>query len=242
MKCGLICARSARTSASISRVREASSSASSSWPETHAPPRRRRGPGRRWHRARGDQGADDAVAAADGGDDGRPDRAPGVGAGQLGGVEHRRAAGGEGCCGVGGRWAACTSAPSPSQASTLVMSVRATAGVPSSVRRCLTARRAPVGVRPSRRCGEASPAVCSVGTSPGRPGCPGRGGEAPGRRWPTRRLRRPAWPARGPRPRRWRTSWSRLPVSSGWSMSGGSRLDRSLQGCPATPPATPRRP
>ena len=35
MKCGLICARSARTSASISRVREASSSASSSWPETH---------------------------------------------------------------------------------------------------------------------------------------------------------------------------------------------------------------
>ena len=35
MKCGLICARSARTSASISSVRLASSSASSSWPETH---------------------------------------------------------------------------------------------------------------------------------------------------------------------------------------------------------------
>ena len=35
MKCGLICARSARTSASISRVRERSSSASSSWPLTH---------------------------------------------------------------------------------------------------------------------------------------------------------------------------------------------------------------
>ena len=34
MKCGLICARSARTSASISRVRDASSSASSSWAET----------------------------------------------------------------------------------------------------------------------------------------------------------------------------------------------------------------
>ena len=34
MKCGLIWARSARTSASISRVRDASSSASSSWPET----------------------------------------------------------------------------------------------------------------------------------------------------------------------------------------------------------------
>ena len=35
MKCGEIWARRARTSASISRVREASSSASSSWPETH---------------------------------------------------------------------------------------------------------------------------------------------------------------------------------------------------------------
>ena len=35
MKCGLICARRARTSASISRVRLASSSASSSWPLTH---------------------------------------------------------------------------------------------------------------------------------------------------------------------------------------------------------------
>ena len=34
MKCGLIWARSARTSASISRVRLASSSASASWPET----------------------------------------------------------------------------------------------------------------------------------------------------------------------------------------------------------------
>ena len=34
MKCGLICARSARTSASISRVRDASSSASSSCPDT----------------------------------------------------------------------------------------------------------------------------------------------------------------------------------------------------------------
>jgi hypothetical protein len=35
MKCGLIWARSARTSASISRVRLASSSASSSCPDTH---------------------------------------------------------------------------------------------------------------------------------------------------------------------------------------------------------------
>ena len=35
MKWGLIWARSARTSASISRVRETSSWASSSWPETH---------------------------------------------------------------------------------------------------------------------------------------------------------------------------------------------------------------
>ncbi len=35
MKCGLIWARSARTSASISRVRLASSSASASWPDTH---------------------------------------------------------------------------------------------------------------------------------------------------------------------------------------------------------------
>ncbi len=34
MKCGLICARSARTSARISRWRDSSSSASSSWPET----------------------------------------------------------------------------------------------------------------------------------------------------------------------------------------------------------------
>ncbi|WP_344836549.1 hypothetical protein [Nonomuraea dietziae] len=35
MKCGEICARSARTSASISRVRLRSSSASSSWESTH---------------------------------------------------------------------------------------------------------------------------------------------------------------------------------------------------------------
>jgi hypothetical protein len=34
MKCGLICARRARTSASINRVREASSSASSRFPDT----------------------------------------------------------------------------------------------------------------------------------------------------------------------------------------------------------------
>ena len=34
MKCGLIWARRARTSASMSRVRDASSSASSSWPDT----------------------------------------------------------------------------------------------------------------------------------------------------------------------------------------------------------------
>ena len=35
MKCGLICARSAWTSASMARLRLASSSASSSWPDTH---------------------------------------------------------------------------------------------------------------------------------------------------------------------------------------------------------------
>jgi hypothetical protein len=34
MKCGLICARSARSSASIARVRSLLSSASSTWPDT----------------------------------------------------------------------------------------------------------------------------------------------------------------------------------------------------------------
>ena len=93
MKCGLICARSARTSASISRVREASSSASSSWPRhpaghlvggAHEPGRRR---------AREDlQRPDDPLLDGQRREHDLPDAAAGVVARDVAAVAHRGAA------------------------------------------------------------------------------------------------------------------------------------------------------
>ena len=162
MKCGLIWARSARSSASIARFRERSSSASSTCEETHSAtssaartrpavasgpyaisvPTTRSSPvtgtttAERMSHSLSSQATRRASRTI-----GRPVRSTSA-ACAIAAVE---------CC-----------RPAPSQASTVVPSVSATAVVPSSVRRCLAARLAPAGVRPSRRCGAASEAVCKV--------------------------------------------------------------------------------
>ena len=159
MKCGEICARSARTSASTNRRRDASSSARSSWPDTQA--------------------ATSSVART----------SPAVGYGvptttcpttsssTTSGLRMT-------CCtGQLTRWhpssdwpailvdsvvwasAATWSSwwpPRPSQASTRSVSVNATAGAPSSARRCRMLRSALASVSPSRSAGPASDASCSV--------------------------------------------------------------------------------
>ena len=108
MKCGLIWARRARTSASIVRVRGASRSASSSL-GGHPPGHllRRPGESRRRGRTVCRDGRHDAVGRHDGGDHRSADRAVGVGAAHLPGAEDDRVSGaqdllrvGEGAVGV----------------------------------------------------------------------------------------------------------------------------------------------
>ena len=74
--------------------------------------------------------------------------------------------------------AACCASQPPSHASSTCPSVRATAWVPSSVRRCRTARAAPTSVSPPRSGGAASSPRAGSRTSPGRPGCRGPAGPA----------------------------------------------------------------
>ena len=94
MKCGLIWARSARSSASMTRVRVRASSASASWLDTQAATSSvaRARPGRGFLGPRG-EGADDEVVHDERGRDGAADRAVRVGAGHVAVVVHHGAAG-----------------------------------------------------------------------------------------------------------------------------------------------------
>ncbi len=162
MKCGLICARRARTSASISRVREASSSASSSCPET--------------------QRATSFVARTSPAE-ARPVKTCRVpttfsstssGATMAWRTTHDGSAQATSAPSTtvvrpwarvpaeitAGWWAWCERPPS--HASSPVVSVIATAVAPRSERRCLSDFSAAAGVRPIRSGGEASRAVCRV--------------------------------------------------------------------------------
>ena len=100
MKCGLICARSARTSARIRRCRDASSSASSSWPETQLATSSvaRSKPAERSVRER-HQGADHAVLDQQRAGDGVPDEAPVGRAGEVGRSRHHGGGGLDGTSG-----------------------------------------------------------------------------------------------------------------------------------------------
>ena len=184
MKCGLIWARSARTSASIARVRGRPSSASSSWLETQratssvartrpaaAAGRRRRGCRRRARRRRAGprtRGADRAVRVV---------------AGHLGGVQHQGAAVRErprwacraGLRAGGGR---------PRRPRPACDAVSVQRDGRRAEQRAQVAGRAggAVGGQPLAQggCGQRG-GVQGVGTSPGRPATRGRGDDA-GRR------------------------------------------------------------
>ena len=117
MKCGLIWARSARTSASISRVRLASSSASSSWPETHcATSSAARASPAVGYGANTCEGADDPLVDHQRADHRGADRAARLAAAQVAAVEAAGVAAVEGAGDQRGSWAAWWS-PAPSQAS-----------------------------------------------------------------------------------------------------------------------------
>ena len=165
MKCGLIWARSARSSASTVRVRAWASSASSTWPDTQ--------PAVSWvARTRAAEGASGTYATSAPDHDVVGDRTaprPRRWIGQAGSAQRsvawRRIAvrpvrsASAACLDRIAGVAARRRRPTPACWS---VSTRATAAVPSSARRCRAARCAPCGVRPSRSPAAAEDAVCSV--------------------------------------------------------------------------------
>ena len=165
MKCGLICARSARTSARASRARDGSSSASSSWVDTQRAVSRvactSPGAGRAVEvsatsapTTRSSAASGTTTAPRTGQSDGRR-AAPRAGrrsgarspAGRRARERHSRSA----------WWS-----PAPSQTSGRSASVIASAGEPSSVRRCRDDLPAGRPVSPARSGGAAREAVCRV--------------------------------------------------------------------------------
>ena len=180
MKCGLIWARRARTSASISAVRESSSCASSSWPETQAATSlaaRTRLPvacGAPTTRVPTSTSSTTSglMTSCRTGQPRRPQAV--VSAIRVGAPSGRSAM----TRAVSAAWWW----PTPSQASTPLVSVSATAGVPSSARRWRRLRSALASVSPSRSAGAASEAVWrvrKVARSASVPRCVRRQGRQP---------------------------------------------------------------
>ena len=155
MKCGEICARSARTSASASRARDASSSASSTCADTQRATsvvvRARTAVVSSVTATRVPTTRSSTTIGA------TTNQVPEPSA-DIGAVTAERP--------VSRTEATCSirsdSDPGPSPERTRSVSVSATPREPSSVRRCREAAVAASGVSPSRSAGAASDAVCSV--------------------------------------------------------------------------------
>ena len=162
MKCGEICARSAFTSASARRAREASSSASSSCPDTHV--------------ATSEVARTRPAGAASSNAASAPTTRPSTTSGASTAYRMGQPASGHATrsgpttCGrpaarsvvaSAGAEGACRSC-SPDQATSRSVSTSATPRAPSRVRRCRAADPAVSGSRPRRRSGAANDAVWRV--------------------------------------------------------------------------------
>ena len=162
MKCGLICARRARNSASMTRVRCRPSSASSIWVEiqraSSSVARTSPAEVERPYAARTATTWSSATIGAKMPDLIGQSGSPHVISRSVSTRVRPEVNTGCACRGMSPRWWV----PAPSHASVPPVSLIATASEPSIERRCLVARDAPSGVSPSRNERVAKDTVCRV--------------------------------------------------------------------------------